>query len=593
MWSIFRFAFPVSRGSWPNIFLLAFGSFIIFLLGLVSPFATQAIVDRVLVSGNVSTLQVIVGILVFVAIFEALLGGFRGFIGTLTGLNMGRNAVAHAYGTLVHLRNDFFSRFSAGEIIARTQELSSISNAMTNRSFEIVFEVLYGVIFFAILFWINATMTMVIVAAALLQGIVSICFGPFLRHFSRRVFDRNAKVSNAMMTAVGSPLQVKGQQMEFALVNHLGKRNNHAQQASLKLSVLGVFYGQGSDLIWGIINPIITFIGFASVMKGELTLGQLLAFQMFSGRVTGTLEMLAGLFDEFQAMRVSAQRLGDIAEYKHETNEVFDYNPPAATSLTLKNWEVAPPISLPADENLSDPDVIRQRRETILIDADMEAPRLLSIGQFELPRDNAVAVVGPSGAGKTVFVQSLLRLVPVVAGTMTLGLLDVTHDPVEHTRANFSYATSNDELMGDTFLEAIAMANPNFQQDMVEPTLAALGMDQILRQKFGGYDFPIEHVRRILSQGQYQRLTLARAVLRGAPILILDEATNALDQETERQFIRFVQSQPQSSLLFVTHRGHLLEEMDAVLWLANGQKVAQDHHAALLENPEYRALWQA
>jgi ATP-binding cassette subfamily B protein len=304
------------------------------------------------------------------------------------------------------------------------------------------------------------------------------------------------------------------------------------------------------------------------VIKQELTVGQLVAFQMLSGRVTGPLLRLIQLWQTLQQVLLAVDRIGDILNVAPETEP--------GTGLVL------PPLR---GEVVFDQVTFRYQPE--------QKPIMRGVS-FTAEPGMFVGIVGRSGSGKSTLSKLIQRLYLPEEGRILVDGFDIKSADLSSLRPQIAVVLQEDFLFNGSVLENITLGNPDaLAEDIIEAARLSVAHDFICDLPHG-YETNVGERGTSLSGGQRQRIALARMFLSKAPLLILDEATSSLDAETEQQVLTNLQTASKDRTLFlIAHRFAPLKRADLILVMEDGVIVERGTHNALLQNQGlYWSLYQ-
>ncbi len=545
-----------------------FASFILQLLGLATPIITQVVIDKVMVQESLPTLDVMGIALLLVAFFEALLGILRLFIFTHTARRMDLSLSAQVFRHLMRLPLAYFEARRVGDTVARVQELENIRQFLTGTALTVILDSIFAVIYLALMFYYNIQLTWVSLAVIPLFAILTIVSTPILRNWLNETFNRSADSQSFLVETVTGIHAVKAHAAErvardrweglFARFIRTGFRASTTSNIS---NNIGSFLTSFSTLL-------ILWFGAKLVIEHKLTVGQLVAFQMLSGRVTGPLLRLVQLWQNLQQVLLSVDRIGDILNVAPEA-------------------EAGAGLVLPALQGQVSFDQIFFRYHT------NQEPILRGIS-FNVQPGMFVGIVGRSGSGKSTLSKLLQRLYQAESGRILIDGFDLKSADLASLRQQIGVVLQEDFLFNASILENITLGNPDItSEQVVEAARLAVAHD-FISELSQGYETNVGERGTALSGGQRQRIALARLFLSEAPVLILDEATSALDSETEQQVLQNIQSISANRTVFlIAHRFAPLKRADLILVLEKGVLAEKGTHDQLLQQKGlYWSLYQ-
>lgn len=545
-----------------------FASFTLQLLGLTTPLITQVIIDKVMVQESLPTLDVMAIALLCVSVFEAILGILRLFIFTHTARRLDLSLSAQVFRHLMRLPLAYFESRRVGDTVARVQELEQIRQFLTGTALTVILDSFFAVVYLALMFYYNIQLTGVALAVLPLFAILTLVSTPILRSWLNETFNRSADSQSFLVETVTGIHAVKAHAAERTARDRWEGLFARFIRTGFKASTTSNISNNLGDFLTNFSSLLILWFGAKLVIDHHLTIGQLVAFQMLSGRVTGPLLRLVQLWQNLQQVLLSVDRIGDI----------LNVAPEAEPGAGL----VLPPLQ---GQVIFDRVFFRYRANT--------EPVVRGIS-FTVQPGMFVGIVGRSGSGKSTVSKLLQRLYQVESGRILIDGFDIKSADLASLRQQIGVVLQEDFLFNGSIYENITLGNPEITpEQVIEAARLAVAHD-FISELPQGYDTNVGERGTALSGGQRQRIALARLFLSQAPVLILDEATSALDSETEQQVLQNIQSISQNRTVFlIAHRFAPLKRADLVLVLEKGAIAEQGTHAQLLQQKGvYYALYQ-
>ncbi|MDZ7968335.1 MAG: type I secretion system permease/ATPase [Nostoc sp. DedSLP03] len=543
-------------------------SFTLQLLGLTTPLITQVVIDKVMVQGSLPTLDVMAIALLCVAIFESVLGILRLFIFTHTARRLDLSLSAQLFRHLMRLPLAYFESRRVGDTVARVQELEQIRQFLTGTALTVILDSIFAVVYLALMFYYNIPLTFVALAVLPLFATLTIVATPILRNWLNETFNRSADSQSFLVETVTGIHSVKAHAAEPVARDRWEGLFARFIRTGFKASTTSNISSNIGDFLTNFSTMLILWYGAKLVIEQKLTIGQLVAFQMLSGRVTGPLLRLVQLWQNLQQVLLSVDRIGDILNVSPEAE--------LGTGLVL------PPLK----GQITFEQVFFRYRpnfDAILRGISFSAEP----GQF-------VGIVGRSGSGKSTLSKLLQRLYQIESGRILIDGFDIKSADLASLRQQVSVVLQEDFLFNGSILENITLGSPDITaEQVVEAARLAVAHDFISQLPYG-YETNVGERGTALSGGQRQRIALARLFLSQAPILVLDEATSALDSETEQQVLQNLQKISANRTVFlIAHRFAPLKRADLILVLEQGVIAERGTHSQLLQQRGlYWSLYQ-
>ena len=558
--SIWRYRRPLAH------VLLA--SLCVQLFALVSPLFFQVVIDKVLVHRSPSTLYVLVFGLVAIAVFDALLQWLRSYALNHTtnriDVELGRRLFAH----LLRLPVGYFETRPTGQTVARMRELETIRSFLTGQGLFAALDLVFTTLFLAVLFAYSTVLALVVVATIPLYVAIAALIGPALRERVKERFSRGAESQQFLVETVVGAGTVKAAAVEPAMRLEWEERLAAYVRSSFDASTLATT-GQGAvQFVSKLSAALLLLLGAEAVMRGDMTVGALVAFNMIAGQVSQPVLRLSQVWQELQQVRISVHRLADILDAAPEPgNPAMAALPPPKGAIALRNvgFRYTP----------SGQDVLRGVTLTI-------------------KPGEVVGIVGPSGSGKSTLTKLIQRFYVPQEGQILIDGLDLSHVDPGWLRRHVGVVLQENLLFNRSLHDNIALADPALPRARVIEAARLAGADAFIAQLPQGYDTLIEERGSNLSGGQRQRIALARALVTNPRILILDEATSALDYESERiiraNMRHIVRGR---TVIMIAHRLTTVREADCIHGMVDGRIVESGTHDDLLRKPGglYARLW--
>jgi subfamily B ATP-binding cassette protein HlyB/CyaB len=528
------------RGVWRDVLL---ASLVIQLLALGTPLFTQSIIDKVVVHRTESTLAVIaVGLLVFMA-FSAALTWVRQYLVLHTGNRVDAVLMASVFEHLLHLPPRYFEKRPTGVIAARLHGVETIREFIASAAVTLVLDLPFLLIFVGIMFWYSVKLTLLALAILGVIATVSAVVAPLFQAQLNQQFMLGARNQGFLTEHIAGIETVKSLQMEPRLKQRFGDYLADYLHATFKTRQLGNTYNTVAGTLEQLMSTLILLVGAYTVMTSdEFTIGMLVAFQMFAGKLSQPMMRLVGLWQQFQQARLSVQRLGD-----------------------LMNAPTEPYAALPARQ--------QQGQGHIQID-DLafrhgdKHPWLYRHFQLDVPAGACVAIMGPSGSGKSTLAKLLQGFYLPGEGCIRIDGTDIQNLSVNELRSHFGVVPQETVLFSGTVYDNLLAANPHASFEQVVQATRIAEIHDAIEQLPNGYQTEIGERGAGLSGGQRQRLAIARALLKRPKVLIFDEATSALDATTAEHFATTInQLRGKVSMLFITHALPRSLKVDALVQL--------------------------
>lgn len=533
------------------------GSFIIQLFGLITPLFTQVILDKVVVHHAMSTLDVLGVAFLAIMVFEYLLNLSRNYIFSHTANKIDAKLGAKLFKHLFALPFVYFESRKVGNIVTRIRELDNIREFITNKSVSLILDTLFSVIFFIMMLMYSWQLSLMVLGFILLIAVLYVSVTPTFRSRLQTKFEMGAQSNSYLVETVTGVQTVKSLAIEGSMQRKWENYLATYLQSSFKLNMLSNFAQASSNLLQRAMTIAILFFGVKQVINHQLTIGQLIAFQMFSNQLTNPILRLVGLWNEFQQTLLAVDRLGDILNHPVEIQ--------SAQAITLPNVQGA------------------VRLENISFRYGIDTPQVLNQVSFNIPPGTSVGLVGRSGSGKSTITKLIQRMYIPQEGAIYVDDVDTRHMNPIWLRNHIGVVLQENYLFSGTIRENITLPRPDAPIELVIQAAQVAGAHEFIKEMPEGYDTLVGERGSTLSGGQKQRIAIARALITNPRILIFDEATSALDYESERiiqnNLIKIKQGR---TVFIIAHRLSTVRDCNIIIALDKGQIVESGTHTELL-----------
>ena len=538
------------------------------LIALVTPLLFQNVIDKVLVSRSLSSLQVLGIAMLALAVFEPIYGFLRSWLFANLASKTNSELSSRLYQHLITLPLTYFQQRQTGEIIARVREMSQIRQFLTGSALSMVLDLAFVGLFLAVMFTYAAKLTFLVIGSLVLYFIFWLLVGPALRARVTREYELGADNTAFLIESVTGIETIKTTATELSFLRQWERQLASFVRASFRAKVVGILAGQGIGLIQKLTSALVLWWGVTLVIEGLLTPGELVAFNMLAGNVTQPILRLAQIWQDFQHTLISLRRIGDILDEDTEQGSGGLASVP----------KLAGGVSFSG---------VRFRYHA-------DGQEVLRNLNIDIKPGEFIGITGPSGSGKSTLTRLLQRLYIPQHGQVLVDGIDLAiADPVA-LRRNMSVVLQESLLFSGTIAENIRLCSPLASDAEVMQAASLAGADEFIREQAEGYNAQVGEKGGRLSGGQRQRIALARALITNPRILLLDEATSALDYESEAAVMANMDTISQGrTVISIAHRLNTLRYADRILVLDKGEIVEQGTHQQLLDQDgTYANLWR-
>jgi subfamily B ATP-binding cassette protein MsbA len=551
-------------------------------LGLIFPLIIRSLLNTILVQRDARLLNLVVEGLFALFIAQALVGAVQGYLVTSTGERLTFDLRTGLFRHLQQLPLAFFDSRRTGELMSRvTNDVTVLQGSLTGNILPLASEVVTLVGSIAIVFAINWRITLVALLVTPVAAISATVLGRRIRRTTKGVQQGLGEAGTVLEETLAAPRVVKAFVREDYEAARFDARMRESLRQALRRAVSQSLLGPLTGFIGFSAVVVVIWFGGREVLANRLTAGDLVAFIFYLFLVIGPLIALSNLYSQIQAALAAAERVFELLDTPIEPALVqidAPALPPVAGHVVFEHVSFTYPTPPPGSEVVADgvdapPDgTPPAARPTVLRDV-----------SFEAQPGQVVALVGLSGAGKTTLLSLLLRLYEIDQGAIRVDGTDIRAVSVRSLREQIAVVPQEPALFGGSIRENIRYGRLDASDDEIRAAAVAANAWSFVELLPDGLGTIVGERGVKLSAGQRQRIAIARALLHDPRILLLDEATAALDNESEalvqEALNRLMRGR---TTLVVAHRLTTVERADAILVLSEGRIVERGTHAELL-----------
>ncbi|MFZ4202154.1 peptidase domain-containing ABC transporter [Lysinibacillus sp. NPDC056220] len=540
------------------------------LLGIAGAFYFQLLIDDILVFNLEKSLHIIsLGVLLLYT-FQIILDAFRNYLLLHISQKFDISLILNYYSHVINLPMNFFSTRKVGEIISRIMDASKVREALSGATLTIVLDTMMVIVGAVILYTQSAFLFGITLVMVPVYILIVWLFKKTYENINRREMEENAQLNAYLVESLNGVETIKAYNAEKATKDELEKRFIKFLKSIFKHGLIDNYQNSLKNYLGLVSGTVILWVGSYQVLRGNMTAGQLIAFNALLAYFLTPLQNLVNLQPMLQSAIVASQRLGEILDLETEEEK--------------HKGKRMVPQHLKGDIDIRNVDFRYGTRSLILKDMN------LSIGQGE-----KVAFVGESGSGKTTLAKLLLNFYQPEKGEILINGNNIQDLDFHKLREKIAYVSQESFFFSGTIEENLSLGTDNdvTLEDIVSAAKIAKAHDFINTLPLR-YSTVLEENASNLSGGQRQRLSITRAILKRPDILILDEATSNLDSITEKAISETIDDYCSGiTTIIIAHRLSTIKKCDKICVIEQGQIIELGTHEELLNSKgRYYELWR-
>lgn len=545
-------------------------SLLLQLLGLAGPFFTQNIIDKVLVHRAAGALDILVLGMLLCTIFQNWMQALRSYLFTNITSKMDVVLSSHLFQNITSLPIKYFGKWQVGDVVSRVGELENLRSFLTGSSLTIVLDIVFAVVYLTVMFLYSKILSLVVMLILPFFILLNLVIAPIFKRMINERFLIGSENRSFLIETITGIRTVKSSSVENNFIRRYEEMLARYVKSVFNVINLANIAQSIGMFLQNVFNLAILWVGAYYVMQHEITVGELIAFQMMAGQLIAPIMRLVSMWQYFQQTRVSMERLGDIM---NETVEPA-FNPSRTTLPNLQgNIEL----------------------DKMSFSYSVESGRVLEDVRLSIPAGAKVGIVGRSGSGKSTLTKLIQRLYLPDSGRILIDGVDIAQVEPAWLRRQIGVVLQDSMLFSGTIEENIRIACPNATHEDVVHAAQLAGADEFIQQMPHGYETFVGERGSLLSGGQRQRVAIARALISDPHILIFDEATSALDYESEQIIMNNINPIAEGrTMLMIAHRLSTVRNCDAIVVIDHGRIIEVGSHDKLMQqNGAYHRLYMA
>lgn len=542
---------------WPFYLLALISMFIAIGLDMLYPQITKVIVNEVFVNGEMHRLPMLLGAIVFCGVGRAVFGYIKEFTFDRNGSNIGtemrRDIFAHVQGLSV----DYFDQTNTGELMARIKDdVEKIWNILGYVGMLVIEVVVHVISVLYCMFRLDWKLTFVPIAFMIACAAVAIVMEKKLDKIYEDISEENAVLTTVAEENLAGVRTVKAFAREKFEIEKFLSHNKRYYELNMQQSKTLVTYYPFFQFVGTMLPVVCTILGGIEVLYQQMDIGSLVAYVEYSRNCTWPMQMLGWLTNDVSSAIASKKKIDKIV--KQQTNLKEPSNP-----VVLE--EIKGEISF---DNVS---------------FSIEEKEILKDISFRVPQGKTLGIMGATGSGKSTIVSLMQRFFDPTKGEIRLDGVDIKTLSFQQVRGSNAVVMQDVFLFSDTIAENIKMGKrANMPLEEIQKASAFAQARDFIEELEHSYDTVIGERGVGLSGGQKQRISIARAVSKKSPILVMDDSTSALDMETEREIQKELEQLEGTTKIIIAHRISAVRHADEIIYLENGRIAERGTHEELL-----------
>ena len=525
-------------------------SVVLELFGVLSPFFMQWVMDMVLVSADYSLLTLLGVGFIMIALFQTMISALRSWVMSWFSSQLSVQWTVNVCQHMLKLPLDWFESRHVGDILSRYGSLNTIQSTLTSRFISTVLDGVMSIVTVMMLFIYNAKLAWLVIALFVAYGLLRfLAYDPVRRANEEQIIS-SARTQSSLLETLRGIQAVKTNNKQIprlsAYMNFLVESTNKG----IVMQKLNILFGSAQGILTSVGRVVLVWLAALQVLDGNFSAGMLTAFISFSDQFMSRGAGLINAIIDFRMLRMHGERLADIVLSETEPCE-----------------EASPSLLDHSDEPEVPQDIAL---ENICFRYAPTEPWVIDDISLTIKAGESVAIVGPSGQGKTTLAKIILGLLHPESGVISVGGMDITRTGLQHHRNRIGCVMQDDILFSGSISENISFFDnePDHAKITRVARLAQIHGD-IMKMPMN-YQSLVGDMGSFLSGGQLQRILLARALYREPKILVLDEATSHLDIYNEKQINNAIKRMNITRII-IAHRPETIRSADRIVMLNNGK----------------------
>jgi len=545
------------------LFEVFIASLLLNIFGLATPIFTQNIIDKVLAHENISMLNIMLIGMLIVIVFRVLTMIVRQYLIIHTGMKIDLRMLVQFYKHMLALPLGYFKVRKIGDFITRFGENLKIRNFLTETALTIVLDSILIVVYLSLMFYYNTRMTLMVLLFIPLFLIITLVFTPMLKKLNIQSFGARVEQQSHLIESINAIDTVKAMNTEYPTRWKWEDKYLKSLNIDFKLFNTGIYFNSLGEFVASISSTFILWYGAHTVLDGNMSVGELMAFMALMGSVITPINRIISTWDDIQETLVSVDRLNDVFAAKPE----FSESAKQESGIVLK-----------------EPKGEIEFKEVFFRYGGEDDTYILSSIDLKIPPQARLAIVGRSGSGKTTLAKLIARFYDVTEGKITIDGHDIRHLNLANLRKLVGFVLQENFIFNGTISENISLGDPEESLEKVIAAAKLANAHDFITNLGVGYETRVGESGLQLSGGQRQRIAIARVLYSNPKIIIFDEATSSLDTESEQAIQKNLDEILQDrTAIIIAHRLSTVRNADKIIVLDNGEIIEEGNHEELMK----------
>jgi len=543
------------------LFQIVLGILFGLILQLIFPFLNQSMVDIGIMNNDLNFIVVILIFQLVLAISQMVVGFVQSWISLHVNTRINVSLISDYLAKLLRLPMTFFDSKNTGDIMQRIGDHGRIQDFLTGNSISIFFSFFNFIIFACILGWYNIKLLIIFFVGYTLYVLWVVAFLNIRKKLDYKRFEKAARNQSNIIQLINGVEEIKLNNCEKSMRWHWETIQAELFEVSVKGISIGQIQGAGSFFISQAVGIILSIISAKAVIEGSLTLGMMMSISYIIGQLRGPVENFIGFIHSYQDAKISIERLGEVHFMKDEDQEKeATINELTSTDNSITVDKVSFSYQSPS------------------------APQVLKNVSIKIPQNKITAIVGASGSGKTTLMKLLIGNYNPRSGTIKVGDTNLNNINSHFWRSKCGIVMQDGFIFSKTIAENIAISDENIDKQKLFYAAKIANILDFVEERPAGFNTKIGQEGSGLSQGQKQRILIARAIYKDPAYLFFDEATNALDANNEKTIMENMTEFYQGrTVVIIAHRLSTVRHADQIIVINNGEVAEQGNHDELIQ----------